>query len=223
MTPLTEEPLKTMLPLAFLGGTFDPVHRGHLALAKAALDELRLARVEFLPAPSPWQKKDVTGVDLRLEMLRAAIQYEPHFGLDTTELTLGAPTYAIRTVEVLRERYGPERSLVWILGDDQWARFDTWVEWQRILNYVHIAVANRIDAVPVDADLRGFEKLHSGMVEDIHVRPHGSVVHFRMPRSPESSTEIREAYRRGDPASVAAWLKTSTREFIASHGLYTGE
>ena len=128
---------------ALLGGTFDPVHRGHLALAEAALEALPILRVDFLPAGDPWQKKRVTSAFHRVTMLRRALQYDPRFRVDEREVLRPGKTYTIDTLEAIRRRTGDSIPVVLLLGSDQWNNFSTWVRWREITDFAHIAVAAR--------------------------------------------------------------------------------
>ena len=125
--------------LGILGGTFDPVHAGHLCLARAALDAVPLVRVELMPAGEPWQKSRISPGIHRLNMLRIAVEYEPQCRINTSELCRSGATYTIDTVSRLREEVGPDMPLVLILGSDQWFNLSTWREWQSLTDFVHIA------------------------------------------------------------------------------------
>ena len=98
--------------LGILGGTFDPVHAGHLCLARAALDAVPLVRVELMPAGEPWQKSRISPGIHRLNMLRIAVEYEPQCRINTSELCRSGATYTIDTVSRLREEVGPDMPLV---------------------------------------------------------------------------------------------------------------
>ena len=129
--------------LGILGGTFDPVHAGHLCLARAALDAVPLVRVELMPAGEPWQKSRISPGIHRLNMLRIAVEYEPQCRINTSELCRSGATYTIDTVSRLREEVGPDMPLVLILGSDQWFNLSTWREWQSLTDFVHIAYCAR--------------------------------------------------------------------------------
>ena len=130
--------------IGLLGGSFDPVHNGHLAVARGALEALRLQRVDFVLAPRPWQKSVATPVWLRLEMLRAAIgKNEQQLAVCTKELERTGATYTIDTVRSLREDYGPSMPLVLLIGADQWENFHTWRCWQELFEFVSVAVCTR--------------------------------------------------------------------------------
>ena len=109
-------------PLGLLGGSFDPIHNGHLQLARDALEQLRLSEVHFIPAAQPWQKSRMTAAEHRAQMVQLALAGEARFVLDMREIARGGITYTIDTLRHLREAL-PERPLVLIMGSDQ---FGTW-------------------------------------------------------------------------------------------------
>ncbi|OZI61361.1 nicotinate (nicotinamide) nucleotide adenylyltransferase [Bordetella genomosp. 11] len=135
-----------MKRIGLLGGSFDPVHVAHLALARAALDALDLAQVQLIPAAAPWQRGPLRATpSQRCDMIRLAIADEPRIVLNTAEIDRGGPTYTIDTVRGLPA----EQRHVWLLGADQLANFCTWREWQAIADGVDLAVATR-PGIPLD-------------------------------------------------------------------------
>ena len=135
----------TAAPIGLLGGSFDPIHYGHLQLARDALKHLPLAEVRFLPAAQPWQKSPITAAEHRAQMVQLAIADHPRFTLDMREIERGGVTYTIDTLHALRLAL-PDHPLVLIMGSDQFARFDTWRDWQQIPELARIAVAQRAGA-----------------------------------------------------------------------------
>ena len=129
--------------VGLFGGSFDPVHNAHLALARAALAELQLDEVRWVPAGQPWQKaRALTAAVHREAMLRLALAGEPRFVLDRTEIRRPGPSYTLDTVrELAAAQPGTEWFL--IIGHDQYAGLHTWNGWQELLARVTLAVANR--------------------------------------------------------------------------------
>jgi nicotinate-nucleotide adenylyltransferase len=113
--------------LGILGGTFDPVHNAHLAMAAAALAHLRLNKVLFIPTGKPGYRKAprASGKD-RVEMLRLAVQGEPRYAIDERELAPGTSAYTVDTLEGLRKDYGAQAEIWLLMGADQYAKLDTW-------------------------------------------------------------------------------------------------
>ena len=118
--------------IGLLGGTFDPIHNGHLALAREALRTLRLQRIELLVASA-----------LRVRMAEDALAHEAHMRVNLTEVLRDGATYTIDTLKVLRDELGPSEPLVLIIGCDQWANFHTWKHWRDFTDYCSVAVCRR--------------------------------------------------------------------------------
>src|SRR5688572_9542386 len=130
--------------IGIFGGTFDPVHHGHLILAREAVETLQLASVVFVPAAlSPHKlEQQPTPPAVRLEMLRAAIEGDPNFAVDPLELERPAPSYAIDTAETLRQRE-PDAELFFLIGEDNVARLSTWHRFPELAQLVQFVVLDR--------------------------------------------------------------------------------
>ncbi len=141
-----------MSKVGVFGGTFDPVHVGHLAIANAALDELGLDRVCFVPARRSPLKQDgpIASAEDRLAMLAAAIQDEPRFRVTKVELDRKGPSFTVDTLESLRG----EGELFLILGSDAYADFERWREPARIRSLATVVLAARPGAPNAPADVR---------------------------------------------------------------------
>ncbi len=195
--------------LGVLGGTFDPVHQGHLALAGAARDELRLEQVLFVPAGQPWRKtgQEIGGNADRLAMLRLALEGDPSFQVATLELERSGPSYTADTLEALAaQRRGDE--MYFIVGQDALADLPNWVRPERILELARLAVARRPD-VSAEA-LEEAQRRVPGLRE--------RVVWLKMPPVEVSATEIRERVRRGQP--ISGMVPAAVESYIRERGLY---
>ncbi len=129
--------------LGFFGGTFNPVHKGHLVLAQRAVEALRLNHLWWLPA-NPWQKEAslLMNAHDRTEMIKAAIRDFPNMSVDSRELDRCALSYSIDTVKELANDY-PNDDRFYLIGSDQWKNFHTWKCWQNIFNFVNLVVFTR--------------------------------------------------------------------------------
>ncbi len=212
--------------LGLLGGTFDPVHTGHLCLASAALSAIPLVRVELFPAGEPWQKSRISSGIHRLNMLRIAVEYEPLFRINTSELCRIGPTYTIDTVKNLREEVGPAMPLVLILGIDQWLNLSTWKNWAELTNYVHIAYCCREGTVekPIPDQQIAWVADKITAPEALIQMPAGRIAHFEMAPHRASATEIRRTISTQPYAqamkTLDGWLHPGVAQYIRSHGLY---
>ena len=133
-----------MKKIGIFGGTFDPIHHGHLILARDAFEQLDLDRLLFIPAAiSPHKlKEQPTAPEIRLEMVRAAIEGEPDFCLDAIELERPAPSYTIDTIEALKARE-PEATFTFLIGEDNVAQLPNWRRFADLSRMVQFAVLDR--------------------------------------------------------------------------------
>lgn len=138
-----------MLPrrIGLLGGTFDPIHNGHLALARRFADLLALTELVLLPAGQPYQKSGVSAAPHRLAMTRAAAASLVLPGVavtvSTEEIEHAGPTYTVETLARWRASAGPDTSIALIIGADQLLRLDTWRDWRRLFEFAHVCAAAR--------------------------------------------------------------------------------
>ena len=183
--------------IGLLGGTFDPIHNGHLALAREALRTLRLQRIELLVASAPWQKNVLTPVDLRVRMAEDALAREAHMRVNLTEVLRDGATYTIDTLKVLRDKLGPSEPLVLIIGCDQWANFHTWKHWRDFTDYCSVAVCRRggENAEAVAEVLRWAE--HKEVAPEL-IRNYacGKITRFSMVPHLANSSAIRATFAR---------------------------
>ena len=188
--------------VGIFGGSFDPVHRAHVALARLALTELALDRVLWVPAGQPWQKdRRLTPAADREAMVRLAIAGEPGFAIDRREIERSGPSF---TVDTVRELHAAHPGTDWFLliGQDQYAGFHTWHGWKELLGLVTLAIANRPDA-PLSAD------------PQVLAMPHAAVA---LPMMDISSTDIRERLAAG--RDIADLVPAEVARYIDRHHLY---
>ena len=130
-------------PIGIYGGTFDPIHYGHLRVNLELCEILGMDHVRFIPAfLPPHRDEPVTPVELRLEMVEKAIAPEPLFVLDDREIKRGGASYTVDTLKSLRRDY-PQNPLCLLMGMDAFAGIDRWHRWQELLDYAHIVVSQR--------------------------------------------------------------------------------
>ena len=192
------------------GGTFDPVHLGHLILAEEARCALGLERLLLVPAAQPWRKSEraVTPAHHRLAMLRLAVEGDPYFDVSTVEIERGGPTYTVETLAALRAELGLEAELFFILGQDALLDMPHWRDPAGILRLARLGVAAR--GGRLSADLTALEPVLPGIG--------GRVAAVPMPRIEVSSTEIRRRVREG--GSIRFFVPPPVAAYIAEHGLY---
>jgi nicotinate-nucleotide adenylyltransferase len=188
--------------VGIFGGSFDPVHNAHIALARLAVDELHLDELLWVPAGQPYQKtRSVTDAADRVAMVELAIAGEAKFALSRIEIERKGPSYTIDTVRELR---GLHPGVKWylVIGQDQYAGFQTWHGWQELLGLVTIAIANRPEAT-LQADPK------------VLAVPHEAV---DLPMMDISSTDIRGRIAQG--AAIDDLVPAAVAGYIARHHLY---
>lgn len=190
-----------MKPLALFGGTFDPVHLGHLSVAWEA-SELLDAEVRLMPAHVPPHRHAPTAsAAQRVAMLKAALRGQQRLTLDTRELRREGPSYTIDTLRELRQEQG-ERPLVLLLGADAFANLPSWQSWRELFDYAHIGVLNRpgIDAAwSVELAVEILPRRVSD-VEWLQQLPAGKVIELAVTPLEISATRVRELLAEGrDP------------------------
>ena len=188
--------------IGLFGGSFDPVHNAHLALARSALEQLALDELRWLPTGHSWQKRDPPAPAADREaMLRIALAGEPRYMLDARELRRGSPGYTLDTVRELQaEKPGARWFLV--IGQDQFEGLHTWHDWPELLARVTLAVAQRPGT--------------AGTVQP-QVR-HAAQEHVLLPMMAVSSTDVRR--RAADGESLDALVPPGVARYIEDHRLY---
>jgi nicotinate-nucleotide adenylyltransferase len=189
--------------IAVFGGSFDPVHVAHVALAGLALDALALHELRFLPTGDAWQKpRTLTPAHHRLAMLQRAIGHEPRFSVDDRELRRAGPSYMIDTVLEMQAAEPADWSVV--IGQDQYANLATWHRWRELLPLVTWAVAGRAGEAPAAAP-------------EVAALPH-RVRFLPLPAMAVSSSDIRARLARNEP--IDGLVAPTVAAYIESNHLY---
>jgi nicotinate-nucleotide adenylyltransferase len=194
--------------IGVLGGTFDPIHVGHLVIAEEARIKLGLREVLFVPAGQPWLKQDrnITPAIHRVEMVRRAIADNPHFKLSTLEVERPGPSYTVDTLTMLRKQLGNEASLFFILGRDTLAELPLWKEPQKLVQLCRLVFPPRLGS----KDLKHLETAIPELLD--------KVIQLDMPVIGVSSSEIRQRIAQGLP--IRYLVPKEVGEYIVEHELY---
>lgn len=184
--------------IGIFGGTFNPIHNGHLALAQSVLDTLHCSQIRFIPAAIPPHKATpAVTAQHRATMVQLAIADHPQFVLDTCELDRQGPSYTIETLHLLKQRL-PDQSLCLIMGQDSYLKLPTWHRWLELLDYCHLLIVHRAD---LESGLHVHPEHADKLVEITQAaqrfaeKKQGSISYLTITPPDISSTRIREALR----------------------------
>lgn len=207
--------------LAVFGGTFNPVHLGHLRSAIELLEHLPASELRFMPCSLP-PHREPPGISARQRaaMIELAIAGEPRFSCDMRELERAGPSYTIDSLASLRQEIGGQRSLILVMGCDALLGLDRWHRWQELLEHCHIAAIARPGwEWPKDGELAAYLESRRSTVPELTARPAGGV-HITSLRPLEiSATEIRRLLQ--SQRSARYLVPDAVHTYIHQHRLYT--
>jgi nicotinate-nucleotide adenylyltransferase len=218
--------LSSSAPIGVLGGTFDPVHYGHLRLAEELGETLKLGEVRLIPVGTPPHRVTPhVAAEHRLEMVRIAVAGNPRLTVDERELRRAGPGYTYDTLAGLRAEIGAARPLVLIVGADAFLEFASWHRWREVFGLAHIAVAHR-PGFPAE---RWGERMPQPLAREYesrlmrqplatHLQPAGGIVVVPFTALDISATAIRDRIKAG--TSPRYLLPSSVLDYIRKHQLY---
>ena len=222
--------------IGILGGTFDPPHIGHLKVASHFAKVLCLDELLLIPSGEPWQKDlEITPAKIRLQLTEAAgidlaraflyLQIPTQIGIDRIEIDRAGPSYTIDTAQALRERFGPESSLTWLMGADSLIQLPTWNSWKDLFRYMNLAVASRPHfdlATQMSPEIEELLELHQ--INDptaLENSPAGLIYIDKSLSVDLSSTELRNCLKASSRGQIASeQIPAHTLEIITKPGLY---
>lgn len=210
-----------MKPIGVFGGTFDPIHYGHLRTAFEMLQALQFEDVRFVPCGDPPHRGTTfASAEQRLRMVEAAISHQDGFSLDDREVRRRGPSYSIDTLLSLREEF-PDRPLGLIVGMDAFLGLPGWHRWDEFLGIAHIIVAHRPGWKAPDIGRLGelIAECGTHRIEDLHAALHGRIHIHAVTQLEISSTEIRDLVAAGrDPRFL---MPDAVRDEIEASGCYS--
>ena len=209
--------------IGLLGGTFNPIHYGHLRAAQELTTALNFSELRFIPSANPPHKPTPqVSAGNRAAMVELAISNNPLFKLDTRELARSGASYTFDTLVSLRQELGQQVSLCWIMGSDAFARLNTWYRWLELLDQCHIILVQRqnIENKPkLPEELTTFlRENYTEDIEDLSNNPAGYINMQNIMPLDISATRIRETYKKGQSARYL--VPYNVIEYIAAHKLY---
>ncbi len=228
--------MNTRKKIGLLGGTFDPPHIGHLKLASHFAKVLNLDALLLIPSGEPWQKgAAITPAEIRLQLTEAAgidlarallyLKIPTQVGIDRIEVDRAGPSYAIDTAKALRERFGPDASLVWLMGADSLLNLPTWHAWEDLIHYLNFAVASRpncdLDAEINPATKQLLEKHQTKEPNALENCASGLIYIDDSLAVDLSSTDLRNRLKTPTRNTIASeQIPSHTLEIITNLGLY---
>jgi len=197
--------------IGVLGGTFDPIHYGHLIIAEAAKARLDLAEIIFVPAGLPWLRMDspLSAAEHRVQMVRLAIGKKPYFKLSTVEVERAGPSYTVETIAELKGQLGARDELFFILGWDCLAELPKWRESERLIKLCRLVAVPRVDQPK--PDLKSLEAAIPGLAQ--------RVILLDTPEVDISASEIRKRVAQG--LAIGHLVPEPVDRYIREQGLYT--
>ena len=207
-------------PLAIFGGTFNPVHLGHLRSAVELVERLELDELRFMPCALP-PHREAPGVDAatRAALVDLAIAGAPRLACDRRELEREGPSYTIESLLSLRAELGTARPLLLVMGSDALAGLPGWHRWEELLDHCHIVALARPDAaLPAGGPVADWLARHEVAAEALRARPAGGVHLLKLRPLPISATEIRGLVQSGRSARYL--VPDPVLAYLERHGLY---
>ena len=213
--------------IALLGGSFDPVHDGHVALAELFTHLLHPDELRIMPAGRPWQKKAGLEADDadRVAMLELAFAHAAFPAIvDLREIGRDTPTYTVETLRELRAELGPDASIVFLMGADQLQKLDSWIDWKDLFALANFGVAARpgyrLDAAALPPAVAQELMPRLATPEEVRASKAGKVCLAHTLAVDISATEVRAALKENAPSKVSALLAPQVLDYIQQHNLY---
>jgi len=222
--------------IGILGGTFDPPHIGHLKLASHFAKVLCLDELLLIPSGEPWQKGlEITPAKIRLQLTEAAgidlaraflyLKIPTQIGIDHIEMERAGPSYTIDTVQALRERFGPQASINWLMGADSLIQLPTWNSWKNLLQFMNFAVASRPHfdlATQMSPEIKELVEAHQINDPATLVNSPAGLIYIDESLSIDlSSTELRNCLKTSSRGQIASeQIPAHPLEIITKLGLY---
>lgn len=208
-----------------LGGTFDPVHFGHLRMTQEMLNRFPEAKVSLMPAAYPPHRPEPgASAQQRIEMLELVLSKYPQLTIDSRELNRTEPSYSVVTLREIRQELKDagkaDTCLVFLMGTDAFAKLNQWYQWQELINLTNILVVGRPSSeLPREGEVADFYQKHAlDSLEQLPHYSHGKVGFCQMPQLDISSTYIREQINQG--FSPRFLLPDGILDYMNQYGLY---
>lgn len=209
---------------AVFGGTFDPIHKAHLACAQYVLTHCAVREVQLMPCHLPAHRASPgVSAEHRAAMVQIAIQDMPGLQLQPLELNKHSPSYTVDSLRLLREQY-PRGGLLFVMGMDSLAYFKQWHQWQSILQLAHLVVCQRPGSSATQGDCPALlEQFGTNSLQDLHLLDAGKIMLLDNPPQELSATRIRTLLEKNQPDNeLNQLLPAEVLQYIKTQRLYSG-
>lgn len=197
--------------IGLFGGTFNPIHNGHIHIAHAFMQQIHLDNLIFIPAGEPYHKKSTEVSALqRLAMVKLATAEFPYFSVSDCDITRQGNTYTFDTIKIFKKKF-PHSQLWWLLGSDSLEKLHTWYRWQDLVQYIHIAVAMRAGHSLKNISKQLYTWLHESL-------DNGRVVILQTPLLDISSTTVRQMAQMQE--NIDQFVPIQVVNYIKQNNLY---
>jgi len=206
-------------PIGILGGTFDPIHYGHLRCAKNITEILNLSEMRFIPCKTPVHKTARATTEQRLAMLQLALDGMDNCILDDREIRRETRSYMVPTLESLRQEM-PETPFCFVIGIDSFLTLDSWYQWEKLLQLTHLLITPRVGfALPKEGIIAKLYDSHSSTEAlDFHRQKAGRVMMLNTPIIKISATIIREKIARQE--DISDLIPPPVHKYITENAIY---
>ena len=210
------------MALAYFGGCFDPFHNGHLNIAQDLVNHLNVKNLKILPTGQPPHKEKFSiSHEHRLNMIKIGIEKDlHHISIEDCEIRSIGTSYSVKTFKYLREKFGPEVSIILCIGEDALESINTWYNWRELLNYCHLAVVSREGFKPNRGEeITGWLKENRcENMTSLKKRAFGNIYFCRLSQLKISSSEIRRNIKLD--RKFDGLVPSKIRHYINEHHLY---
>lgn len=212
---------KPKIEYVVMGGTFDPVHIGHINTANAVAQAMEYDRIYMMPCGDAYHKHGSSSAKHRLAMLELAVKDEPRLEADSREVQRKGATYTVETLQLLRQQLGEKAHICWVLGTDAAQGLTRWRRWQQVFQLANLIVVNRGQDVLPDDVSQQWPAQHVQSIEYFKQQASGCFLQLALEPVVVSSTEIRQALYKQE--SVGRHVPQAVMNYIEQHGLYEGK
>ena len=210
------------MALAYFGGCFDPFHNGHLNIAQDLVNHLDVKNLKILPTGQPPHKEKFSiSHEHRLNMIKIGIEKDlHHISIEDCEIRSMGTSYSVKTFKYLREKFGPEVSIILCIGEDALESINTWYNWRELLNYCHLAVVSREGFKPNRGEeiTDWLKENRCGNMTSLKKRAFGNIYFCKLSQLKISSSEIRKNIKLGKKFDEL--VPSKLRHYINEHHLY---